>query len=168
MSRFWTPERVRELAHLAAGGKSASQIASVLGCSRQAVIGKLWRGEGRFGKLAREPGGKGRTPRPPRAETVRVRPQVRKAPTGTRRAGPAATEARAASVARPVSPPPAAPCAPMAFLAAVEASRCLWFAGEAYGPNGPDMPVCGAPRADMPGTRYCARHADMVRRREPA
>lgn len=168
MSNFWTPERVRELANLAAGGKSASQIAGVLGCSRQAVIGKLWRGEGRFGKLVREPGGKGRAPRPPRAETVRVRPQVRKVPPGARRAAPAATEPRAASVARPVPPPPAAPCAPMAFLAAVEASRCLWFAGEAYGPNGPDMPVCGASRADMPGTRYCARHADMVRRREPA
>jgi hypothetical protein len=43
------------------------------------------------------------------------------------------------------------------FLAAVEGSLCLFYAGSHLTRGGPEMPVCGQPR---PGTgRYCAHHA---------
>lgn len=58
----------------------------------------------------------------------------------------------------PPAPIPEPPAHPMPFSQAVDEERCLWFAGEAYGPNGPDMPVCGGERADIPGTRYCLHH----------
>lgn len=40
---FWTPERVETLKALHADGLSASNIANEIGCSRSAVIGKLFR-----------------------------------------------------------------------------------------------------------------------------
>lgn len=43
MIGFWTPDRVEELTWYQAAGLSASQIADVLGCTRNAVIGKLHR-----------------------------------------------------------------------------------------------------------------------------
>lgn len=143
MNGFWTPARELELAALVAEGRSASQAAAVLGCSRNAVIGKVLRGEGRFGKLS------GRPCRGPRAE---MRPRRRKRVVAAPRLVPPDIPAVPA-------PPPVPPSvAPISFLQAVDEERCLWFAGEAYGPDGPDMPVCGAPRADVPATRYCAYH----------
>lgn len=43
MSGFWTVEKIDEMKKLAHEGHSASQIGAVLGCSRNAVIGKMHR-----------------------------------------------------------------------------------------------------------------------------
>ena len=70
---------------------------------------------------------------------------------------------RATTVDRPiVAPVPshqALALIPMTFLDAVNRNRCLYFADEPMAPAGPDMPVCGAHRAEHPKlTRYCPRH----------
>lgn len=141
MTGFWTPAREQQLADLVAGGKSAAQIAGVLGCSRNAVIGKVLRGKGRFGMLDGWASRRGR---------VEVRPRAAKPVVDAPSLVPADP--------LPPAPIPEPPAHPMPFSQAVDEERCLWFAGEAYGPNGPDMPVCGGERADIPGTRYCLHH----------
>lgn len=146
MTGFWTPAREQELTDLVAGGKSAAQIAVVLGCSRNAVIGKVLRGKGRFGMLDGWASRRGR---------VEVRPRTPKPVVDAPSLAPADLPPAAPSLPAPIPEPPAHP---MPFSQAVDEDRCLWFAGEAYGPNGPDMPVCGGERADIPGTRYCLHH----------
>lgn len=62
---FWTPERKEEAARLWREGRSASQIASVLDCSREAVLGLAWRNRALFPrKTAETDDGRG-TPRKP-------------------------------------------------------------------------------------------------------
>lgn len=149
MNGFWTPDRERLLADLVAGNLSAKTIAASLGCSRNAVIGKVLRGKGRFGRLSGWSA-----------------PGERKRPEARRRA--AACPAPAMPAARP-EPRPAMPplppsaslvLAPITFDRAVDEGRCLYFACDPYAPSGPDMPVCGHERAwDAPPlNRYCARH----------
>lgn len=146
MSRFWTPQREQALADLVAKGWSASQIGDELGCTRNAVIGKVLRGKGRFGALD------GRSGRRAPAE-ARPRPVQQKALVDAPSLAPAELPAEA--------PAPAAalpPARPISFLQAVDEERCLWFAGTFHDPDGPNMPVCGGERADIPGTRYCLHH----------
>lgn len=151
MSSFWTPAREQELAGLVAAGKSAGQIACALGCSRSAVVGKVSRDKKRFGTL------EGRTGRP---RTAAIPPQPQRQIVSAPAIAP---------VELPAAPPPApAPVPvpatrPMPFLQAIDEERCLWFAGEPFGPNGPDMPVCGAPRdrAASVTNRYCPCHRQM-------
>lgn len=130
---FWTEDRERRLASLVDKGFSSSQIGAALGCSRNAVLGKVHRGKGRLGVLP--------SPVAKRAKAARARP---------------------VPVARPKpSPPPAEPQPdnpPMPFLDALFADACLWGVGDSSGARGPAMPVCGAPRADIVGTRWCAHH----------
>lgn len=133
MTVFWTPARETQLAALVSKGLPASKIGEALGCSRNAVVGKVIRGRGCFGKLDGWPGRRNRVETRPAPATI-----IRSAP----------------------------PPEPMPFLQAIDEGRCLWFAGEAFDPNGPDMPVCGGER--HAGTRYCARHASMVGRRDVA
>ena len=60
--------------------------------------------------------------------------------------------------------PPAAPnlpaLLPITFLQAVMTDRCLYFVGDPFCPDGPDMPVCGGWRAEYGGreNRYCRLH----------
>lgn len=136
MTTFWTPARETHLAILTRRGLSATQIGEQLGCSRSAVVAKVLRGDGRFGRLDGQP----------RRKAAVAFPQ------------PAA--------AAPAPALPDAPSEPVSFLSAILAGTCLWFAGEEYGHNGPEMPVCGGAR--QAGTRYCARHARMVGRRDAA
>jgi len=52
---FWTEAKVERLAGLVAAGGSAAKIAEALGCSRNAVIGKLLRLKGEAGRLTKRP-----------------------------------------------------------------------------------------------------------------
>lgn len=166
---FWNEERLARLKELAGQGHSAGQIASLLGrefgggVSRNAVIGKLLRGKGRYGKLllpARARVGVGRTgaATPPKAAPVRV--AARPSPAPSR---PRAVPARVSTPLplkggeeRALLPAPL----PIGFFEAVEMGRCLHFIGDPMGHGGPDMPVCGAERAEgaLPSNRYCQRH----------
>lgn len=156
MTVFWTPARENHLAALVRKGLPASKIGEALGCSRNAVVGKVMRGQGRFGKLDGWAGRRHRADVPARKSEPAVRRRLVTKP------APGAAPVPAPAPARQPAPPPA----PIPFLQAIDEGRCLWFAGEAFGPNGPDMPVCGDERAGA--GRYCARHAAMVGRREPA
>lgn len=148
MTGFWTPEREQELAGLVAAGKSAGQIAIALGCSRSAVVGKVSRGKSRFGTL------EGRTGRP-RATGIRPQPQRQIV------AAPSLAPVELPAAPAPAPTPAMVPAVqPISFLQAIDEERCLWFAGEPFGPNGPDMPVCGAPRDEGASisNRYCRHH----------
>lgn len=157
MTTPWHDDEVVRLRALAGQGLSAGQIAARLkaefgsGRSRNAVIGKLMRGKGGFGRLLRAPGW---VPQPAAIPAPREpKPVCRK---------PAPAKALPAPAPAPASPPVASLPAPvpMSFLEAMFSGRCLFFAGEPFGPAGPDMPVCGAERARSapPHNRYCARH----------
>jgi biotin operon repressor len=46
MTKFWTPKRDSRLLSLKAQGKSATEVADILGTSRGAVLGRLYRLQG--------------------------------------------------------------------------------------------------------------------------
>jgi GcrA cell cycle regulator len=169
MSGFWTDERVARLKQLADGTHSASEIAMTLGCSRHTVIGKLFRAKGALGRLPPRPVGEKRR-RQARAAPSRPaavsRVAAARAGAGTAGKPPLAVLAPVpqSKVHEPaVEAPALAPTMalvpfPITFLEAVERGRCLWFAGAAFAPDGPDMPVCGGERSGDPESRYCAFH----------
>lgn len=139
MTPFWTPDREEKLALLADGTRTASEIGKELGCSRNAVIGKVERGQGAYGHLA------GRTIGLKPGQAAKARPAPR----------PFVRKAERKAVVPPAPLP--VPVAGATFWSAIETKACLHFIGEEFGPDGPDMPVCGAPRAN-PLIRYCRRH----------
>jgi GcrA cell cycle regulator len=171
---FWNEERLARLKELAGQGYSAGQIASLLGrefgggVTRNAVVGKLLRGQGRYGSLqtlTRVPARVSRTgaATPPKAAPVRHSSASRAAgaPAGRRNDAGLRSKPRPAAVV-PVNLP--APL-PIGFFEAVETGRCLHFIGDPMGPGGPDMPVCGAERAQgaPAANRYCVRHLFSAR-----
>lgn len=159
----WQPSELVKLKELAGQGLSAGLIAAHLnrqfgnGRSRSAVLGKIHRGRGQYGQLAHQPGfrldGKPRVKSGPKPGSVKVS---------------VAGSGRAVSRPEPVKIVTVSPdcksfsvpaTRPMRFVDAMIADRCLHFVGDLYGPAGPDMPVCGAERAEgVLGTRYCRRH----------
>lgn len=192
----WTTAELKVLKLRANEGLSASQIAAYLpGKSRNAVIGMLRRGKGRYGDLKGQPKNHaiGRATPTATPAPVVLKPKPERDFTGHRaaqknsvakasedngrtsaRGAPMAGEASRLDAGRtasatseikdatagetaPVSNLPAA--LPITFLDAVVRHRCLYFAGDWYGADGPDMPVCGAERSAEPlETRYCRRH----------
>ena len=157
----WQEDEVARMRALAGQGMSAGQIAARLkiefgtGRSRSAVVGKIMRGNGQFGRLLGRSGS---------AKQTLERPQ--------RRARVETPQPSAAIKPQAVPPRPAPPVAnlpaplPISFLDAMFSDRCLHFVGDPLGPSGPDMPVCGAERAQFAPahSRYCARHlASVVR-----
>ncbi|TPN16213.1 hypothetical protein FJ973_05850 [Mesorhizobium sp. B2-1-3] len=168
----WTAEELAVLKRAADEGLSSGTIASRLpGKSRNAVIGMLRRGDGKYGRLLGQPVNQARgratpkTGQPPKRRYKPARTIVPVAPPIAPAASP--VEILFASppcthFTVPVKEPPApnlpAPV-PITFLDAVMTDRCLHFACDWNAPDGPDMPVCGAERArDVPHTRYCRRH----------
>jgi GcrA cell cycle regulator len=173
----WSEAEVERLTALAGQGYSAGLIASRLciefgtGRSRNSVIGKMMRGKGQFGRLHLLPRNKG-TRNSERASSSRAGKAGAASPHRAAPATPLASRAKGAPVGRTNVPdvrsdaPPAAevpmnlPVAlPISFEAAVDGGRCLYFVGDPYAPSGPDMPVCGAERAEgVLHTRYCRKH----------
>ncbi|AEH88172.1 GcrA family cell cycle regulator [Mesorhizobium opportunistum] len=146
----WTQDEIHTLRKLTGEGLTASQIGARMGRSRNAIIGKILRLNGAGGHLTVRPikAGDGRPvrrpapcrPRPPKLAFVAAKPVFER-------------------------PQPYVPVAnlpatlPVAFLDAVTAKKCLHFVGDPFGPDGPDMPVCGADRSEAAGTvPYCRRH----------
>ncbi|MER9182966.1 GcrA family cell cycle regulator [Mesorhizobium sp. M0767] len=156
----WSADDLQALRELAGQGLSAAQIAARLPGerSRNAVIGKLKRGNGKLGQLRgpRKNQASGRAT--PKTETP---PKRKYRPVIVAKASPVEIAPAPAAVANlPAT-------LPITFLQAVMTDRCLHYAGAPYDPDGPDMPVCGAERAAEPlHTRYCRRH--LIAKRQVA
>ena len=158
----WTDAELETLTEMVKAGKTATQIAAALRPkSRNAVLGKIHRGQGRFGKLAAASVGHGR-----RDQKVPAKPKRRRR-IGNRFAKDASAAIQPPLVADPppvpvAAPPPIVPnlpaTLPIPFLDAVTRDRCLHFIGVPYSKDGPAMPVCGAERVALFNARYCRRH----------
>jgi GcrA cell cycle regulator len=184
----WTDERIAQLKQYWEEGRSASQIAELLGegLSRNAVIGKAHR----LGLASRpsplKTGEAKAEPRAPKAEPKASAPKPappRPAPQPA--PAPAPFVVQAETPARPALPPVAQPDAGEApAVAARSAPRpkggrvtlldlndriCKWPIGH---PDEPDFHFCGKPV--NPGFPYCSEHclvayqAQMPRRDRPA
>jgi len=182
----WTKERIELLKTYWSEGRSASQIAKLLGegLTRNAVIGKAHR-LGLASRPSPVRGGAEKTPPPLRAEGV-VSPESTRNPDpapadaakpagsaapGSPRAAPAAGAANPSPVAaRPArARGKAAPKAARVTLLDLNDRICKWPIGH---PDEPDFHFCGKPvLAPFP---YCAEHcalayqAQQPRRDRPA
>ncbi len=155
MADTWSEEEDRYIRQHTQEGFSASEIASALkGRSRNAVLGRIDRLRKADIKAGRDP----------------IVPARRRGSTGLRKSAklPSSSSTRTPhlpskpSASRreriPALPPVPMICEGVTFLDAVDRERCLHFIGNPYSPDGPDMPVCGAERAGVLHTRYCAYH----------
>lgn len=155
MKTDWKDGDLMRLKKLVGEGLSASQIGSAMGRSRNSIIGKILRMNGRVGRLTARNN----------SQKANARPRKPAAPRPVRATPPAAArppklEPKHALTAmircEPAHNLPAT--LPITFLDAVDRNRCLYFAGDPLGAGGPEMPVCGAERtASHP--RYCRRHS---------
>ncbi|RWK94513.1 MAG: hypothetical protein E5X86_26650 [Mesorhizobium sp.] len=176
----WTAEELKALHDLAGQGLSALQISKRLptGRSRNAVIGKLMRGKGKYGQLMGQPKNQAIGRATPKTETppkrkyrpvrrvIAIAPPIEAAPPIELLFTPPDCKhySKAAAVESVANLPATLP---ITFLEAIMTNRCLHYAGAPYGPDGPDMPVCGAARArDVLETRYCRRH--LIAKRQVA
>lgn len=131
----WTDERVNTLRELWGNGKSASEIAKILGggISRNAVIGKAHRLNlsGRPSPIKRKPTSVAERPRP--APVMAPKPKV-------------------------VAPEPetTAPAGGATILSLTE-RMCRWPIGD---PRTPQFRFCGC--AVAPGETYCSKHAAVA------
>ncbi len=180
----WTDERIALLKQYWEEGRSASQIAELLGesLSRNAVIGKAHR----LGLASRpsplKTGEAKAEPKAPRAEPKAASPKPAPA-----RPAPAAPVAAPAQAQAPERPAPVSAAEPVAMEPASVAARtaprpkggrvtlldlndriCKWPIGH---PDEPDFHFCGKPV--NPGFPYCGEHclvayqAQMPRRDRP-
>lgn len=131
----WTDERVSTLRELWGNGKSASEIAKILGggISRNAVIGKAHRLNlsGRPSPIKRKPSGVSERPRP--TPVMAPKPKI------------VAPE-----------PEPVPPAGGATILSLTE-RMCRWPIGD---PRTPQFRFCGC--AVAPGETYCAKHAAVA------
>lgn len=138
----WTDERIETLKTLYGDGLSASQIGAELGCTRNAVIGKVHR----IG-LRR------------RGRPVAVsRPQPRHKP---QRRAPIKQGAIVRAPQQPyVEPTPiedsAIPTAQHCSLLELTSKTCRWPIGD---PGKPDFFFCGGPADNNLGLPYCSYHS---------
>lgn len=178
----WTAEELAMLKLRAGEGLSAGKIAEYLpGKTRNAVIGMLRRGDGKFGALQGRPKNeaRGRRPDPEPKPKLKLRPTrdfvgktaVDRALASAPSVDILIVSPDCVSYSKPVVPKSFEPVAnlpaplPTAFLDAVIRNRCLHYVGDWFGADGPDMPVCGAERAQgVLETRYCRRHMVVARR----
>ena len=158
----WPDERVAHLKELAAQGLTGSQIAEILGCTRNAVLGKLDRlGGVKLGTPKCRLDRAFHNPKPKRVAAV--------APAAE---GPGEADRQSCHPRRsatPVPPPlmvmPASPAVCQgwegiaAAVVALDSGECHWPL-----PDGPTAPTgfCRAPVA-IPGKPYCEHHAYISR-----
>jgi GcrA cell cycle regulator len=136
----WTDPRTERLKQLWADGRSASEIAALLGeVTRNAVIGKVHR-LGLAGRATRQP----RRSSPRRDRSGRV--EMRRAP------------ARFVRPTAPLMPPPPPPVAALMLpLRQLRADQCRYPIGD---PQEEGFGFCGCKKA--PGIPYCEHHADIA------
>lgn len=145
---FWTTERVDRLKILVADGLSSAKIAAQLGCSRNAVIGKVIRMNGAVGRLGIS-GPRLKQARPATA----AKPRPAKA-ASTPAAGPVRVSAIAAPTAQTAAAPsPVAPEPRMLPLTALTEQTCRWPVGD---PKTEAFGFCG--HAAHGRSPYCAHH----------
>ncbi len=157
----WTDERVEQLRQLWGEGKSASNIASLLGhgLTRNAIIGKVHR-LGLAGR-AKSPGSSASRSRPPPSHPGAHRVAAPRVNSVARRIVRGAT-------ALAIQPQTAAEVEPEAFESVVlpmslrvtiielKEAMCRWPLGD---PASPDFRYCGSPVAAGP---YCAHHGRLA------
>ena len=157
----WTDERVEQLKQHWIDGKSASQIASLLGngLTRNAVIGKVHR-LGMAGR-AKSPNSGGSRPRQaaPSSAAHRI---------ATPRAARAAPRIMRGATALAIAPQAHSEVEPQAFESVVvpmslrvtivelKEAMCRWPLGD---PTSPDFRYCGSPAMTGP---YCAHHGGLA------
>ena len=139
---FWTEDRITQLRDLAPN-RSASQIAEMFGCTRNAVIGKTHRLNITLGKA------KAHAPEP-----IKVSPPPPPLPKPLPPPKPAP---RPIIVKAP--PPPVLVCEPVEPKELWELGdrECCWPLGD---PMTEGFRYCAAPKADF---RFCAAHKAMAR-----
>jgi GcrA cell cycle regulator len=145
---FWTPERLERARQMLAEGYSASQVATELGCTRNAVIGKARRSLVEF---KNKPGF-------PLGNQLRMHP------------APSQAQPEPKPTPIPEEKPPRLPTSEPVELdgeargptwvrfADLEPRHCRW---PVEGQPGPDMWCCGTPRAEP--SSYCAHHRRVAR-----
>jgi GcrA cell cycle regulator len=143
----WTPERVERLRTFATSGLSSSQIATEIGVTRNAVIGKLHR----LGLAPGRPAGGPARTCPPRARRPRHSPQ---------REFLRLMFAQAPSIASSTGPQfaPVESTRPCSLIELAH-HTCRWPVNN---PGANDFAFCGNQSVD--GFPYCAGHARMAYR----
>ena len=154
---LWPARRIEELRGLWAEGRSTAAIAAVLGVSKNAVIGKVWRL-----KLEPRPSpihakGAG-APRPKRAPRVTLKPMASVADRGAKKSSPATPPVPADAPRACVTPP--------LVVYAAGGRGCAW---PLWGMEraGREPKFCGSPRRDQ-GCSYCPAHAARAFERRAA
>lgn len=170
----WEPDMIARAAALWKEGLSYTQIADEFGCTRGSISGITNRHPDKF--PLRKILQRVRTRKEERSSAAPTLRRAVKAGTAIPPAVPAdvssasraagapagragVPDARSGSRAAPETVSNLPATLPITYLEAVFSDRCLHFAGDPLGRDGPDMPVCGAARADgVLNTRYCRRH----------
>ena len=143
----WTPERVEQLRDFVVNGLSCSQIATEIGVTRNAVIGKIHR----LGlSPVRAPGGSGR-PCSPRARRERA---------ASRRPLLQVMFCDGARIAE-ATVGPVQSGQPRSLLELTK-GQCRWPLSEAAADRGTNLVFCG--NETIAGLSYCAGHARMAYR----
>ncbi len=157
----WTDERVEQLKQLWMDGKSASQIAGLLGhgVSRNAVIGKVHR-LGLAGR-AKSPGLSSPRPRPsapsPAAHRVAAPRLATAAPRMTRGATALAIAPHALTDTEPDAfESVVVPMSLRVTIIELKEAMCRWPLGD---PASSEFRYCGSPAASGP---YCAYHGSLA------
>jgi GcrA cell cycle regulator len=155
----WTDEIVEQLKHHWMEGKSASQIAGLLGhgLTRNAVIGKVHR-LGLAGR-ARSPGLISARPRP--SATAAHRPAAPRLAPAQRRITRGATALAIAPQALEETEPEAfesvvVPMSLRVTIVELKEAMCRWPLGD---PASSEFRYCGSPAASGP---YCAYHGSLA------
>ncbi|WP_217577348.1 GcrA family cell cycle regulator [Mesorhizobium sp. GbtcB19] len=149
----WTAQDIETLERLVGEEFSAGEIGKRMGRTRNAIIGKIIRMKGGVGRLARSQGKAGKVAR-------KQSPSIKM----VRRSHPVPAPKLVFERPQPYVPVANLPATlPIRFLDAVDRKLCLHFVGDPFGPDGPDMPVCGAARSEAAGTvPYCRRHFESA------
>ena len=149
---FWTDGRVEQMIDLLGKGWSCSHVGAFLGCSRNAVIGKVHRIEAaRKVKILRKTISVQRIMNPTRPRKTRLPVKDQHplpppaSPGGLLKPLPLSVRAQAV---------PYVPGKPVGIL---DVTGCRWAVGEAAGVIGRHL-FCNADKGDGP---YCAHHAEV-------